>query len=87
MPKQKNFNQLLIFVNLYQHAKNEAVSSICFGEIVDLKILQSDWLREFWPISQEQDLSQIKDSCRNTANNKNFLYRTNSVKVCDKIFL
>ena len=39
--------QLLFFVNLYQHAKNEAVSSICSGEIVDLKILQSDWLRAF----------------------------------------
>ena len=29
------------------------VSSICSGEI-----LQSDWLRGFWPISQEQDFSQ-----------------------------
>ena len=38
--------------------KNEAVSSICSGEIVDLKILQSDWLRAFWPISQKQDFSQ-----------------------------
>ena len=47
MPDQKNFNQLLIFVNLYQHAKNEAVSTICSGETVDLKILQSDWLRAF----------------------------------------
>ena len=38
-------------------AKNETVSSICLGEIVHLEILQSDWLREFWPISQEQDFS------------------------------
>ena len=29
MPNQKFFNQLLIFVNLYQHGKNEAISSIC----------------------------------------------------------
>ena len=36
----------------------KAVSSICSGEIVDLKILQSDWLRAFWPISQEQNFSQ-----------------------------
>ena len=28
------------------------------GEIVHLKILQSDWLRGFWLISQEQDFSQ-----------------------------
>ena len=44
-------------MDLYQHAKNEAISSICSAEIVDLKILQSDWLRAFWPVSQEQDLS------------------------------
>ena len=47
MLNQKTFNQLLIFVNLYQHAKNETVSSIYSGEIFDLKILQSDWLRDF----------------------------------------
>ena len=35
----KNFDQHLIFVNLYKHAKNEDISSICSGEIVDLKIL------------------------------------------------
>ena len=59
MPNKNIFDQLLTFVNLYQHAKNEAVSSICSGEIVDLKILQFDWLRAFWPISQEQDFFQI----------------------------
>ena len=59
MPNQKIFNQLLIFVNLYQYAKNEAVSLICSGKMLDLKILQSDWLRAFRPISQEQDFFQI----------------------------
>ena len=39
---QKIFYQLLIFVNLYQHAKNEAVLLISSGEKVDLKILQPD---------------------------------------------
>ena len=77
MHSQNIFNQLLDLVNLYEHAKNEAVSSICSGEIVDLKILQSDWLRAFWPISQEQDFSQILDLCSNTANNINFQYRLN----------
>ena len=33
-PNQKIFDQLLTFVNLYQLVKNEAVSSIYFGEIV-----------------------------------------------------
>ena len=59
MPCQELFNQLLIFVNLYQHAKTEAVSSICSGEMLDLKISQLEWLRTFWPISQEQHFSQI----------------------------
>ena len=27
-------------------------------EMVDLKILQSDWLRLFWSMSQEQDFFQ-----------------------------
>ena len=59
MPIQNIFDQLLFSKNLYQHANNEAVSSICFGEIVDLKILQPDWLRAFWPIPQKQIFSEI----------------------------
>ena len=48
-------------MNLYQHAKNEAVSSICAGEmVVDLKILQSEWLRAFWPISQEDNTANVQ---------------------------
>ena len=54
IPNQKIFEQ-----HLHQHAKNEAVLLICSGEIFDLKILQSDWLREFRPISREQDFSKI----------------------------
>ena len=62
MPYQNIFEQLfLIFVNLYKNAKNEAVSSICSGNIIDIKILQSDWLRALWPLSQEQDFSQMYD--------------------------
>ena len=53
------FHQLLIVLNLYQHAKNKTVSLICSDEILDLKILQPDWLRVLWPISQEQNFSQI----------------------------
>ena len=59
------------FRNLYQHAEIEVVSSICSEEIFDLKILQSDWLRGFWPTSQK-DFSQIWDLWRNAANNINF---------------
>ena len=38
IPNQEIFDQLSIFVNLYQHAKNEAVSSIFSGEMVPWKI-------------------------------------------------
>ena len=57
MPNQKIFNQLFIFVNLYQHAQNEAVSSIRRND--NLEILQSDWLTAFSPVSQEQGFPKI----------------------------
>ena len=60
MLNQKIFNQLLIFMNLCQHAKNEAASLLCSGEIVDLKILESHWLRAFWLISQKQGFSKYR---------------------------
>ena len=41
-------------------------------------------LRTLWPISQEPEFSQIRDLCRNTVNNINFHYRTNSAKINDK---
>ena len=85
MPHQKIFNQ--IFVNLHQPDKNEAVSSICYGEMLALKILQSEWLRPFQHISQEQHFPQIDDLYRNTALNINFHYRKNSGKINGQFFL
>ena len=40
--------------------KIEAIYLIFSGKIVDLKILQPDWLTELWPLSQEQDFSQYR---------------------------
>ena len=68
MSHQKLSNQRLIFVNLYQHVQNDAASSICSGGMLDLKILQCKWLREFWHISQEH-FSQIEDLYWKTTNN------------------
>ena len=70
-------------MNLHQHAKNQGFSSSCSRDIVDLKILRSDWLRAFWPIAQEPDFSQIQDLCKNTAN-INFHYTPNSEKLMNK---
>ena len=69
MHTQKIFGQLLVYVNLYQHAKNQAISLICSGDMVDLKVLQSDWLRKFWPTSQKQKFSQRWDLRWKKANN------------------
>ena len=60
--------------------KNQTFSSIFSRDIVDLKILQSDWPRAFWPISQEV-YSQVWDLCNNTINNINFFCRPNSEKI------
>ena len=35
MSTQKVFDQLLIYVSLYQHAKNQAISLICSWDMVD----------------------------------------------------
>ena len=51
--------------------------------IVNLKILQSDWLRAFWPLSQEPEFSQVWDFCKNTTNIVKFLYRPNPEKIND----
>ena len=72
--------------------KNQAISMICSGDMVDKKILQSDWLRTFWPISQDifphisGHFSQIWHLCMNIADNIHVHYRTNSVKIYDKNF-
>ena len=73
MATQAFFVQLLAYVNLYQHAKNHAFSPTCSGDMVDKKILQSNWLRRFWPISQEQKSFQIWHLRWDTAKNISLL--------------
>ena len=67
----------------HQHAKNQAFSSFCSRDIVNLKILQFNWPGTFWPIPQEPDFSQVWDFCMNIANNTNFNCRPNSEKIND----
>ena len=76
-----NFGSTFNFCKFVSTCKNEAALSICS----DLKIMQSDWLRAFQSISQEQDFSQILDLYGNK--NINFHYRTNSMKSNIQIFL
>ena len=65
---------------MYQYTKNQAFSSFCSRDIADLKILQSDWPRAFWPISTEPDFFQVWDLCKNSTSNITFLYRPKSEK-------
>ena len=39
LPTQNFFNQLSIFMNLYQYPENQAISSICWRDMVHLKFL------------------------------------------------
>ena len=55
--------------------------------MLDLKILQLEWLRAFWPIFLEQNFSQTEDLYRNTVNNTNFHYKTDAEKINDRTFL
>ena len=53
---------------------------ILFYEYIWFAILQSDWPRTLWPISQEPDFPDLWDLCRKIKNNINFHYRPNSEK-------
>ena len=39
--------------------KKQTILLIYSGDMVDQKILESDWLRTFYPISQEKKLPQL----------------------------
>ena len=56
---EDNPHELEILINKLKHAKNLTISLICSGDMFDKKILQSDSLRKFWPISLEQYFPQI----------------------------
>ena len=56
-------------------------------ETGDFKILQSDWLRAFWPVCLEPGFSQVcTDLHRNMTKNMNFHYKLNLQKINDEIF-
>ena len=63
------------------HAKNQTFSSHCSRDIVELKILQSNWPTAFWPLSQEPDFHPNMGFTQ--ANKINFHYRPNSEKIND----
>ena len=56
-----------------------------YRDIFDLKIMQSDWPRAFWSISQETDFSQILHLYSNIANST-FIIGEFQEKTNDQIF-
>ena len=67
------FIQLLISINCINMQKSRLFLS-CSTDLVDLKILRSDWSRAFWPISEEPEFYQIWDLSKHTAINISFDY-------------
>ena len=55
MPTQKMFDQLLIFVNLYQHAKNHFIT---YGHSSDT-VLRPDWPHSFLNIPNQKIFDQL----------------------------
>ena len=47
MPTQKTFDQLLIFVNLYQHAKNQLIPTVHSSDTVNSKVPSHYWPNQF----------------------------------------
>ena len=68
----KKFQSTLNFYEFKSTWKNDLVSSICSGEMVHLKLLETDWLRAFWPIAQDKTFSKRWDLHRNRVNNIRF---------------
>ena len=72
-------NQAIFFQRYRRYAYFSSI------DIVNLKIMQSDWTRGFWLISQKSNFSRIWDLCRILAN-INFHYRPNSDEINDYFF-
>ena len=65
----KIFQSTVNFIYLYQHTKNQDISSFFSKNIVDFKFLQSGWPRAFWPL---YNFLQTWDFYRDRKNNINF---------------
>ena len=68
------------------HAKNKCNPVIPSADICDYRILQSNWLKAFLAIIQEQAFPQIWDLYNKIDNNINFYLSTFTAKINDKIF-
>ena len=59
MLTQQFFNQLLIYINLYQHAKSQAICLICFGDIAQRYLSRTT---SCWFLAQCKNLEKTIDT-------------------------
>ena len=84
--QSKWYYKMFPWINLSKHTKNEGNFSTRSWDTANLKILQSDWLRAFLPISQELELFQVWNFHREVHNDERFHFRSTPGKTNDKIY-
>ena len=72
----KCHTQLLPFMDVYLHAKNQSDISTPSRDINNQRILQSDWPRAFWPKTRQPEFSQTCGFRRMIENHNIFHLRT-----------
>ena len=87
-PTQKSLNQLLAFLNLYQHAKNEFIPSVHFWDSVNFRVSWPDWPHQFLNMTTQiifNQLSIFVNLCQHAKNQlfHLFIFQTQSIaKSC-----
>ena len=56
---QKIFDQVLSFVNLYQHAKNQLIPSVHSCNTVNFRVQTPDWSNSFLTMPNQKVFSQL----------------------------
>ena len=85
MPTQKIFDQLLSFVNLYQHAKNQFIPSVHSSDTVNFKVPSHDWPHPFLTMPTPKTFKLIFMKLYQHAKNK-LIPLVNSILECSNKF-
>ena len=59
IPTQKSFDQLLIFMNLYQHAKNQFIPFVHSSDTVNFRVQIPDWKYPFFTMLNQNIFKQL----------------------------